>query len=79
MRPFFSRNYPCPECYGNVPWPAECCPHCTHPITASNRFEWLPLWLKPPAFVFLVCAFAFTGLKAAGGMVIVWAVLLGVR
>ena len=76
MRPFFTRNYPCPECYGNVPWAATNCPHCRQPITASNRFEWLPGWLQPPAFLGMVAAFALTGAKAAGGLVIVWATLL---
>ena len=79
MRPFFAQKFPCPECCGPVPWPDDACPHCRHPITASNRFEWLPLWLKPLAFLFMVGAFAFTGAKAAGGLVIVWAVLLGSR
>jgi hypothetical protein len=79
MRPFFLREFPCPKCRGDVPWPAEECPQCRRPITASQRFEWLPLWLKPPAFLFMVGAFAFTGVQAAGGMVIVWAMLLGVR
>ena len=78
MRPFFLRKHPCPECYGNAPWAAEQCPHCKHPLGASDRFEWLPAWMKGPAFLLMVSAFSFTGHQAAGGLVIVWAVVLGV-
>lgn len=77
MQPFFLRKYPCPECYGNVPWSANRCPHCEHPVGASNRFDWLPLWMKPLVFVLLCSGFTLSGLKAAGGLVIVWAIAQG--
>ena len=33
--------HPCPECFGNVRWYAQACPHCEAPISTSDRFAWL--------------------------------------